>query len=258
MTVAIGIVCTDGVLVASDSMGSDQQTASFSKKVHAFDRSPVIWTASGSQYVVEEVTEAFQGIDSSGNGAAPLGILSNPNLPLIRKKLNGAANPAMRKAYENALASNPIPAGSTHNSFFTNFLLLGYGSGTPWFLEISGDGQLNWHTEDGFYATGSGGPFATVARGLMSHYLADDLTLEKGKLVAYRAIATTIEVSNSSVGLPVQIAVCDAEGQRILDVEEIESIKVSVDRWKEIERQSLIDVQQGEAADDLPEFEPAS
>lgn len=242
MTVALGLVCKDGVLVASDSMGSDGHTASISTKVRAFGRSPVIWTASGSQYVIEEVTAAFEQLDLSGSADAPLQAFTTPTLPALRAKLNNSAIPTMRKAYENALSTTPIPPGAIHNNFVSNFLVLGFSNETPWFLEINHDGQLNWHTERGFYATGSGGPFATVARGLMGHYLGDELTLEQGKMVAYRAISTTIEVSSSGVGPPVQLAICDKDGQRTLRADEIDSIEVSVERWKELERQSLLDV----------------
>jgi 20S proteasome alpha/beta subunit len=256
MTVAIGLVCKDGVIVASDSMGSDQMTATIATKVWTFSRSPVIWTASGSQYVIEEVTAAFEKLDAEGSDSTPLRAFTDPNLPALRGKLNSAAIGAMRKAYANALASTPFPQGAIPNSFASNFLVLGFSNEQPWFLEINNDGQLNWHTEGGFYATGSGGQFATVARGLMSHYLGEELTLEQGKLVAFRAIATTIEVSSSGVGPPVQIAVCDANGPRVLGQEEMDSIKVSVDRWKELESQSIRDANgSGEAVGDIPSLE---
>jgi len=96
---------------------------------------------------------------------------------------------------------------------------------------------------------------AAVAQGLMSHYLAAKPSLQHGLLLAYRAIDTTIEVSSAHVGPPVQIAVCDEHGPRILDVTEIDALNTGVARWKEIERESLfigLEDAQEEAKDDLP------
>ncbi len=73
----------------------------------------------------------------------------------------------------------------------------------------------------------------------MSHYISDGLTLEQGKLLAYRTIDTTIKVSSSGVGPPVQMATCDNDGPRILDDEEIKALSTSVERWKELEADTL-------------------
>ena len=45
MTVALGLVCSDGVLVASDSMASNGRVASAAIKVHRLDKRPIVWTA---------------------------------------------------------------------------------------------------------------------------------------------------------------------------------------------------------------------
>lgn len=101
------------------------------------------------------------------------------------------------------------------------------------------DGQVNWHTSFGFYAVGSGGPFATVARGLMAHYLSTPLSVEQGLKVAYRAIDTTCEVSPGGVGPPVQLAVVDDSGARILDEVAVNSVGDLVTRWKTLEIETL-------------------
>lgn len=261
MTVAIGLVCKDGVLVASDSMGSDESTARRSQKVHTFGRSPIVWTASGSVYVMEEVTLALEKLDQSGSPAAPMAAFTQPDLNGLRHQLRVAINKSMLAAYGTALASQPLAPGQIHPNFVTNFVVLGYVNETPWFLEFAADGELNWHTEAKFYAIGSGGPFATVALGLMSHYMKDDLSLEDGKLLAYRTIDTTIEVSNRGVGPPVQIAICDKDGARILAEDEIKALATGVDRWKAIESESLNSLKGGESlaatvdVDELPSME---
>jgi 20S proteasome alpha/beta subunit len=240
VTVAIGLVCKDGVLVASDSMASDPQTAHNVKKVFRLDCCPVVWTASGSVYVIEEVQNSLRGIDQpNAHTKGPPVAFAEPNLPALRSSLKGAILRTMQTCYQGALASTPIPVGQTAASFVTSFLVLGYANSKPWFLEFAQDGQVNWHTDFGFYAIGSGGPFARVAHGLMAHYLSVPLSLRDGMKVAYRAIETTCEVSSSSVGLPVQIALVDGEGPRVLDPAEISEIGDLVARWKTLEVDTL-------------------
>lgn len=236
MTVAIGLVCRNGVLVASDSMGSNNQVASPSIKVHTFAENPVVWTAAGSVYVMEEV----EAVLTAKLDDKPLEIFTSPDELKVRERLKSFITPAMRACYKSALGESAmVQPGQVFIQFPTDFLLLGWAGGKPWFLEFSHDGQVNSHTSRRFYAVGSGGPFASVCHGLMSHYLTSDIDLEDGKLLAYRAIATTCQVSSGGVGLPVQIAVADDNGQKLLDSEEIIRIGIEVDRWKALESETL-------------------
>jgi 20S proteasome alpha/beta subunit len=259
MTVAIGLVCSDGVLVASDSMGSSGMVATrASVKVHAARHLPLIWTAAGSQYVAEEVGIALQGIDKMGADGSLPKIWLNGDLNNIRSSIKGAVHPAVKRSYESALGS---PPGQVPQQFASDFLVLGVAAGTPLFLEIAADGQVNWHTGEGFYAVGSGGEFAAVARGLMAHHVSSGaLPLKLGQLLAYRVIDTVCSVSASFVGLPVQMAVVNDTGARVLDQAEIDEIGVGVERWKELEADTLRsgpDVDRDKVADDLPTIEGA-
>lgn len=240
MTVALGLVCLDGVLVASDSMATGQGFASTSIKVRTFDRIPAVWTAAGSVFVMEEVTTVLNSEDAAGSAAGPLAVYTTPDLPLIRKRLHDNINPVMRKAYGKSLNVAPPQNGLQAIAHPAEFLFLGYSNSTPWFLELASDGQANWHTEPGFYAVGSGGPFATVAHALMEHYTLSSLTLEHGKQLAYRAIDTTIRSSAFGVGGPVQMAICDADGARVLSSDEISDLQGAVEVWKTLERETLI------------------
>ena len=256
MTVAIGLVCKDGVLVAADSMGSDQSIARASRKVNTLEQAPAIWTASGSVYVMEEVTPELAKVARNPSTGQPLGCLTSPDLPALRAQLKKAVHAGMKGAYQSALGSSPFPAGGIAPSFVTDFLMLGYANDQAWFLEFARDGQVNWHTESGYYAAGSGGPFASVALALMQHYIKTDLTLEDGKLLAYRTIQTTIDVSSGGVGPPVQIAICDGSGAKVLQPDELRAISDSVERWKELEADSLTLLRTGQilttSSDELP------
>jgi hypothetical protein len=214
-------------------MASDPQTAHKVNKVFRLQNCPVVWTASGSIYVIEEVEATLASIDQ------PVAAFTQPNLSALRDRLKVNIHKTMQKCYTSALSSSPFPPGSTSPNFQTSFLVAGYASQKPWLLEFAYDGQVNWHTDFGFYAIGSGGPFARVAHGLMAHYLSSQLTLTQGLKVAYRAIETTCEVSPGGVGMPVRIAVVDKSGPRVFEESKISEIGDLVARWKTLEAETL-------------------
>ena len=245
MTVAIGMVCSDGVLVASDSQATSGATAAHGNKVHVVANTNAIWTAAGSVYTIEEVASIFdqyisQQLASSG-GNKFKSAFNLPDLISLRKDVAKRIRDAMLGAYDSILPGfMPAPSAQPFHPFAASFLLLGVGTTASYFLEISADGQCNWHTNGGFYAVGSGGAFATVAMALMAHYFrGKPVPLEHGKQLAYRTIETTCSVSSGLVGLPVQMAVADGNGAKILGTDELGEIEDQVKGWKELEQNTL-------------------
>jgi 20S proteasome alpha/beta subunit len=241
MTVAIALKCSDGVLVASDSMASQARIASSADKVFTLQSQPIIWTASGSLFVIEEVAtqlaEVEQGIASNADAEAAF---AAPDLPAVRSTLYTHITETMKGCYSGALPYGLQQLENGRHPFFTDFLLAGYAKETPFLLEIASDGEMNWHTDEGFYAIGSGGDFASVAQALMRHYLdSGPLPLQYGMQLAYRTIETACEVSSMHVRTPVQIAVADDSGARILKKEEMDRVASGVAGWKQIERDAL-------------------
>lgn len=224
-------------------MASDGRTANrFAQKVYALSNAPLVWTASGSVYVIEEVAAVLRDLDEkvTTDQALKQAFLT-PNTQVVRQVLYQNVHAQIKRCYANALPFGNQQQQAGQHPFRTDFLFLGVGQEGPYLLEIAGDGQANWHTDSGFYAIGSGGDFATVARGLMSHYLdGDPLPLDLGKKVAFRAIETTCEVSSAFVGGDVQLAVVGlGAGPQRLAWEELEDLKEAVAGWKQVERESL-------------------
>jgi len=243
LTVAIGLVCANGVIVASDSMAAEGKIARDHQKVNAFHQLPAVWTASGSVYVIEEVAEELCRMEEAiAKNDVMLGHFTTPTPGRVRELLGHHVTSAMKKCYQAALPASTKP-DTEHGlriSFPTDFLLLGFGRDGPYFLEIAQNFEMNWHTTPRFYAIGSAGDFAKVASALMAHYIeGEPLDLELGLQLAYRTIETTCKVSSSGVGLPVQLAVADATGARVLTKDEIEPVKESVAGWKQLEAETL-------------------
>ena len=262
MTVAIGLVCADGVVVAADSMSTspDHTAILTGRKVNALSTIPAVWTASGSVYVIEEVRAALADLDSKAAGEPVLlEPFTTPKPDQVRGNLKRTIQPAQKECYQSAMGVNmiPQPGGGAVHPFATDFLVLGYANGEPYFLELAHDGQLNWHTKEGFYAVGSGGAFATVARGLMAHYLeGSELPVEQGLWAAYRTIETTCSVSSGFVGGPVQLAVVDDNGPRVLEAAEVDQVKSAVAAWKQQERDVLREAFETPRADEQSDVPP--
>lgn len=266
MTVAIGLVCSDGVVVASDSMASNEyQIAHQSQKVRAVEDLHVVWTASGSKYIIEEVEGAFQELGNLATSEQMVrDTFTTPILDRVRRNVSQHVHEAMKKAYKTTMpgvSSIQLRTGGTRHPWHSDFLVLGYANETPYFLELAGDGQLNWHTDGKFAAVGSGGPFAEVANGLMAHYVEGrELPVELGLWVAYRTIETTCRVSSSYVGPPVQLAVADIDGARVLTSDEVDEVEAGVEGWLQVESSSLARPDQApqspEDGEDAVEEEP--
>lgn len=239
MTVAIGLVCSDGVLVASDSMAADPMTAHTIQKVHALKGCPAIWTAAGSVYITEEVgikLDEFATAHAESNAASCL-CATGPVAQ--RVLLKNTILPTMQHCYQGVLCATPYAPGTVPKDLETQFLVLAYVNDEPMFLEFDEIGQVNSHLPDRFYAIGVVGPFAVVAQGLMAHYFQAPMPLSQGQLVAYRTIITVCEVAQGSVRPPVQIAIADASGARVLGDDELSEIETGVERWKTLEAETL-------------------
>jgi 20S proteasome alpha/beta subunit len=240
MTVALALICSDGVLVASDSMASNGPVASTAVKVRRLMQ-PIVWTASGSVFVIEEAAQQLANLETQiGQNPQAQSAFDQPDLAAIRQYIADCLKQTMRQCYGSALLFGANQQVNSNHPFITDFLVTGYTLATPYLLEIAHDGQVNWHTDEAFYAIGSGGAFAAVAQGLMKHYLdGGPLPLQYGMQLAYRTIETACEVSSMWVRTPVQLAIVDKDGPRVLDHAEIEQLKDEVTGWKQLERDAL-------------------
>lgn len=247
MTVAIGLLCSDGAVVAADSMLSSGNVATRMTKVFACPHRRMIWAGAGSVSTIDEVREEFQRL----NDLTDIGrvrCFTDVQEADLRLLLGERLRAALTRGYTQIVN---VP-GITPLDMGVKTLLLGYSNGRGWFFESAPNGPLS--TAGQFAAMGSSGVYATVAGALLHHYLAGDLRVHEGLMLAYRAIDTTIGVSLANVGPPVQIAVCDAAGARVLNSEALDRLRTEVEGWKVLERESLASARRGDTggAAELP------
>lgn len=180
-----------------------------------------------------------------------------PDLAGVRQNVSTVIRNALKSCYESAMLYGALPHQAQPHPFAADLLLLGWSNATPYFLEIAGDGELNWHTERKFYATGTGGDFATVAQALMAHYLeGPSVPVERGLQLDYRTIETVCQVSSSFVGLPVQLALANDAGARVLTPGEVEEVREAVEGWRTVERETFLSPGRADTEEQEPVEEP--
>jgi hypothetical protein len=136
-------------------------------------------------------------------------------------------------------ASEPLlPPRGENYPHEAEFLIAGFTQ-RPFVAHVKDDLAWELQIDDQLIAIGSGHAFAAVTRSLMKHYLEGGLTLEQAKVISYRTIETVCDVSSYGVSVPVQMATVDAIGSRVLDRDEVAAVGISVDRWKQLERDTL-------------------
>src|SRR5690349_12610944 len=196
MTIAIGMVCADGVLVASDSMGSSGTVATHIEKARALAHNPLVWAVSGSAFIAQRIERAITPADDAAVGG------------LTTEKLAAQLCPIIRTAY----ATPAIPPGATESdssAHAAETLISSWRDGEASLLHLPADLAAVECRDRNFVAIGSGHEFASAAYATLSHYLRVPITLQLANLLAYRIIATVCNVSSWGVALPVQLAVAD-------------------------------------------------
>ena len=241
MTIAIGLVCSDGVLVASDSMGSAGKTAQSRVKVYASPTAPTVWTYAGSQYMSQQIEACIE-----GSGAKDGRHLPDVLVPQVEETL--------RSAYGRMV----LPPGASERDLLghaPDVLILGWHDGVPSFRRIPSELASVSCDAERLVAVGTGREYASVVKAALAHYLDESVSLHLGKVLAFRVVQTVCDVSAYNVAMPVQMAVADTTGARILSSTEVAEVGILAERWVATERGSLeraFEAGAGEVADDLP------
>jgi 20S proteasome alpha/beta subunit len=225
MTVAIAIPCSDGIVLAADSMGHAERIATKVQKISVVGPHQIAVATSGSEFMTQALLDA---VENQG---------SLVQLTDMVRGL-GEAISAARQV--------PIPPAN--------------GSASPHGIEAlfafwSGPGSSVVHLPDDlacvecidkpFVAAGSAADFANVVFETLSHLVDARPTLSQGKLLAYRIVSTVCQVSSWGVGLPVQMSTVTEQGAEIVPSTELEQLNAEVARWLAVESTYLIEAAGG-------------
>ncbi|MDO9455263.1 hypothetical protein [Nocardioides sp.] len=212
-------------------------------KIRSFSSIPAAWTFSGSTYVATELDQHIRGLATAwaGPGDEPwIDLDSNQ----VKKIIEDQLCPVVRDTYGRLTP----PPGGTVIDHSVDLLLATWTRPSGGFLVRVYPDTATMVPDAPMVAMGYGHEYATVAQGLLSHHLAADPSLHEAKVLAHRTVTAVCEVSSGGVGPPVQLATVTQTGVSILDVDDVDAISLAVDRWKNLEQESLIALRDGEPA----------
>jgi ATP-dependent protease HslVU (ClpYQ) peptidase subunit len=219
MTIIVGLPCTDGVLLGTDSMASAGRIASEVEKARTLKHHPIIWGMSGSAFMIQQTQTAIDKAEKRQQ--------ARPTPLKIAEKL--------RDTIKEAWQVPVVPPGSQESdreAHSCEAVVLGWSETSgPSMIHLPADLAPIQCTDRPFIVIGSGHELAAAACEALSHHLDPRPTLDQASLFAYRVISIVCRVSSWGVALPVQIAVANENGARLLRGDELEEIETGVQRW---------------------------
>jgi proteasome beta subunit len=227
LTLIVGIVCQDGVVLAADSASSDAetQTKQPTEKIRRLGKHPILCGGSGDVGLLQKIQEAMAGF-------APQGRLKR-----IRQEIKGRIVPELQEAVK---YHAPYPAAGFNRPPDGIHLFAGIAEAKPWLLEIEKDGRDTIYDEalGNFAAIGSGKPWAQA---IFRPYLFTPRDLELGTILAYRVMTDAIELSSAFLAPPIHIWRIPVDGEpNEVGQEEIDTkLKNVLGLWRAMETEVL-------------------
>ncbi|WP_380169534.1 hypothetical protein [Jannaschia sp. R86511] len=226
MTVVLAAVCSDGVVIGSDSQITESSRGmSFpAQKLHPLGECAA-WGGSGARGVLEDLRPILD-----GDAAA---ILEAPN---IGDEIQERVVPILKKHYANYI--DEVPGEGSGGGVSAYVLAAGVSQGKRWIVEVNPNGLIGRYDDVGFHAIGSGAAMAQQAGALMSHFRMTERSVDHGVVAVVRVLDALAETS-PSVGGPIDVARIVEEGAHHLTEKEIEKARKDAARWMTREQEVL-------------------
>jgi 20S proteasome alpha/beta subunit len=226
VTIAVALLASDGVVLASDSMGSDVTIASTQQKVRVCAPLPLAWAFAGSVYLGQAVRRAMDDLAA----APPSGWAAMTGFEILDELL-GRVRPAVKDAVA-ALREGGDPTG-------LELLFVGTAADGPFVAVVHQDLSAVLEDEQNLVPIGAARTFAAALRQALAHYLVRRPAVRHALPLACRAVDAVCQVSAYGVAPPVQVAVVDADGARLLSVDEVGALDEQVQAWLAAESATL-------------------
>jgi proteasome beta subunit len=226
MTVVLAVVCSDGVVIGSDSQitESDRGLSFPAQKLHPMGTCAA-WGGSGARGVLNDLKPLLE--------ESAAAILEAPD---IGDELQERVLPVFRKHYENYIAD--VPGEGSGGGVSAYLLAAGVSKGQKWIVEINPNGLIGRYEDVGFHAIGSGAPMAQQAGALLSHFRMTERAVEYGVVGVVRVL-DALSLTSPSVGGPFSVAAIKEEGAHHLSDEEIGEAQERAKRWRDLEQKAL-------------------
>jgi len=226
MTLITAIGCSDGVVLAADSSGSDLDvgTQQLLTKIKRLGNQPILYGGSGDVGLLQKIDESL------------FKFTSKHTLKSIRQEIRRCVIGDYKEALE---LHAPYPHPMYHTPPPAILLFAGITNQKPWILEIEKDCRDTCYGSDmgNFCAIGSGKP---LAQAIFRPHLHTERNLVLGKIFAYRVLDDAIKLSAGNVDYPIRIYTIDLGGaiHELSDLE-LTELKNECELWRELERDAV-------------------
>lgn len=227
MTLIVGIVCSDGVVLAADSASTDAeaQTKQPYQKIRRLATHRLLYGGSGDGGLLQKIDDALSGCPG------------RDRIRRWRQELKGRIVPEQREAVQ---VHAPYPAAGFHAPPVAILLFAGICEGQPFLLEIEKDGRDTVYNAGmgHFAAIGSGKPWAQA---LFRPYLFTPRDLELGTIFAYRVLEDAIDLASANLARPIHIWRIPVVGEpsQVSEEEMDQKLKNVVNIWRSMEADTV-------------------
>ncbi|MEX0682299.1 MAG: hypothetical protein WD981_04690 [Gaiellaceae bacterium] len=243
MTVVLAVCCADGVVLGSDSQGTDISggdisvaTKSTVQKLFPLG-THIAWGATGGASIIQRFAHFCTTVDQ--------GVLDHP-IEELRATLSGFQRQLQQQVHSEIIQGfygQQVPALGP--------LFAGFTGGKPWILEVTPGGEDTVYED--FYAVGSAGAFARQAMASVAHMDMPNRNLAEAQVIVWRALDDCIQAAAWGIGRPIWLYSVTADGASTLDEDDWLGVGDSVNAWKEAERDSLIGLGLGVPVPEQPQ-----
>lgn len=226
MTLILAIGCDDGVVLASDSSGSDAESGiqQLHPKVKQLENQPILYAGSGDVGLLQKIDENLSGFSPRNN------------LKNTRKEIKKCVLPELQESVRGHVR---YPQPPFHQPPIAILLFVGVLENKYWIIEIERDGRDTYYGKEfGFFcAIGSGKP---LAQALFIPYLHTKRNLQLGKIFAFRVLDDAISLSAGGLDRPIHIYTIDLNGKiENLNENELRELSDSCQLWRELEWETV-------------------
>jgi len=190
MTFIIGLVCSNGVILAADSQLSAGNYRREGRKIYQFGNN-IIWGAAGM--ITDEFREEINGLADTNGGSS-------------LHELSGAIRDIAVAVLEAAHKRHEIFHGEKDDAPDLASLFVEWNDGQPAMLHIDDTGAMEWCEEwsGSWQGCGMTEAFGPVYPLIRPHDVRE-IPVDKGQILAYRVMEEVTHCMNGDVGGPVQL-----------------------------------------------------
>lgn len=227
MTLIIGIICDDGVVMAADSASTDmtaQVKQPTSDKLRRIAAKSMVLGGSGNVGLLQGIRESVEGYAGTA-----------PSIKNVRRDLKALILPHQRQAIEDHI---PLQIPGMNQPPTACLLVGGYAGNTPLLLEFEANGEDTCYDAalGNFCAIGSG---KIYAHALFRTHLTRKRDLRLGKILAFRVVSDSIDLAHYGLAHPVHMWAITPSAVSIISDDEKNELEETVKIWRELESEAL-------------------